>query len=147
MPLATEWSWTDTFLLGFQPMDDTHQEFVAIVNAMLTADDAAMADVVASFEDHAKAHFDQEARWMDETGFPARQCHVDEHAAVMKSVYEVRDLVAAGNIAVARRFAAELKKWFPGHADYLDSALAQWMVKKRMGGVPIVLKRDLSRTK
>lgn len=142
-PIA--WSWTDAYLLGFQPMDDTHQEFVALVNAMLTAGDTAMADVLAAFENHAQAHFDQEARWMNETDFPPTQCHIDEHNAVMKSVREVRDLVtagAAGNIDVARRLAAELKRWFPSHADYLDSALAQWMVKKSCGGVPVVLKRN-----
>lgn len=147
MNSPAEWSWSDAYLLGFKPMDDTHQEFVAIVNSMLTADDLALAGIVESFENHAKAHFDQEAKWMAETDFPASQCHLDEHNAVMKSAREVRELVTTGNVAVARRFAAELKKWFPAHADYLDSALAQWMVKKRHGGVPIVLKRDLHTSK
>jgi hemerythrin len=135
--------WTDAYLLGFRPMDDTHREFVALVDAMLVAGDEAMAELVTAFESHAEAHFDQEARWMRETSFPAMDCHVDEHDRVLKSAREVRELVVRGDTAVARRFAAELKKWFPGHADYLDSALAQWIVKKRCGGVPVVVKRDL----
>lgn len=143
MPTPNAWSWTDSYLLGFKPMDDTHQDFVALVNSILTASDSTMAACIAAFESHAQAHFDQEARWMKDTTFPAMQCHLDEHNAVLKSVREVRELVNAGDFAVARRLAAELKKWFPAHADYLDSALAQWMVKKRHGGVPVVLKRDL----
>jgi hemerythrin len=47
-------------------------------------------------------------------------------------------------VATARRFAEELTRWFPGHADYLDSALAAWMVKRRHGGKPVVLRRQIA---
>lgn len=143
MQMHVDWAWSDAYLLGFGPMDETHQEFVDIVNSMLTAEAGAMAEALAVFERHTSAHFDQEARWMEETEFPGRQCHLDEHNAVLKSLREVRALVDQGNIDVARRFAAELKKWFPAHAQYLDSAVAQWMVKRRLGGLPVVLKRNL----
>jgi hemerythrin len=46
---------------------------------------------------------------------------------------------------IARRLGRELAAWFPAHADYLDSALAQWMVKSRFGGAPVVLKRSVVR--
>ena len=65
----------------------------------------------------------------------------DEHAAVMRSVAEVRERVAQGDIAVGRSLAQELARWFPGHADYLDSALAAWMCKRQFGGKPVVLQR------
>jgi len=52
---------------------------------------------------------------------------------------QVLDLVAQGNLAIGRDFAAELERWFPGHADYLDSALAAWMCKRQFGGKPVVL--------
>ena len=32
---------------------------------------------------------------------------------------------------------------FPGHADYLYSALAQWMVKKQLGAIPVVVRKNL----
>jgi len=47
--------------------------------------------------------------------------------------------VARGDLAIGRAFAAELERWFPGHADYLDSALAAWLCKRRFGGKPVVL--------
>jgi hypothetical protein len=40
-------------------------------------------------------------------------------------------------------FAGYLFEWFPGHADYLDSALAAWMTKRRFGGKPVVLRRSV----
>ena len=139
--------WTDNFKLGHTRMDDTHQEFVQIVNLMLHCSPEEMAQHLDAFAIHGEAHFSQENAWMRESQFPATQCHVDEHDAVLKSVNEVRQLLAAGkDPAIARDLAIELAKWFPGHADYLDSALAQWLVKKSQGGVPVVLRRKMSFT-
>ena len=33
----------------------------------------------------------------------------------------------------------------PGHADYMDSALALWMVKRAHGGAPLVFRRGMSK--
>ncbi|MBS0552175.1 MAG: hemerythrin, partial [Proteobacteria bacterium] len=48
---------------------------------------------------------------------------------------------AAGNVEVGRDLARALVDWFPGHADYMDSALANWMVKRAHDGSPLVLRR------
>jgi hemerythrin len=80
---------------------------------------------------------------MTETGFPARDCHVDEHAAVLRSLEQVQALLASGDGSECRRFAQELARWFPGHADYMDAALAHWMCKRRLGGKPVVLRRRI----
>ncbi len=144
MSTAQDFTWTDAFLLGYGPMDDTHREFVDIVNGLLTCRDDELAAQMRAFIVHAEAHFGEENAWMKETAFPAADCHADEHAAVMKSALEVEPMVQGGNIAIGRAFAAELVRWFPGHADYMDASLAQWMAKRKLGGVPVVLRRNLS---
>lgn len=85
---------------------------------------------------------------MRSTGFPPRDCHVEEHAAVLASTREVRGLLQAGSrgVDLAHDFALYLFTWFPGHADYLDSALAAWMSKRAYGGKPVVLRRRLPLT-
>jgi hemerythrin-like metal-binding protein len=98
---------------------------------------------LAALRAHALDHFGQEDRWMVETEFPARECHINEHAAVLQSIDEVQALLAQGNTQICRRLTEELSQWFPGHADYLDSALAHWMCKQRLGGKPVVIRRDL----
>jgi len=135
--------WHDGLLLGYAPMDAVHEEFVHCVQALQAAPDAELPALLAQLADHAVRHFGEEDRWMEDTQFPARECHINEHAAVMKSVGEVQALLAQGNTAVCRRLAQELANWFPGHADYLDSALAHWMCKQRLGGKPVVIRRDL----
>ena len=138
-------AWTDQFLLGYGPMDTTHREFVDLVGALLAAPDAELARHLDLFADHAERHFGEEREWMLATAFPAAQCHIDEHDAVLKSVAEVRGLLAGGDhAATCRALARELARWFPGHADYMDAALSQWMAKRRMGGIPVVLRRGIA---
>lgn len=135
----------DEHLLGYGPMDDIHEEFVEIVHAMQVVADEALPALLERFAAHAEHHFGEEAAWMNLGEYPARDCHVEEHDKVMASVREVQRLVEAGDIDVARRLARALEEWFPGHATYMDSALAQWMVKRSAGGVPIVLRRKATK--
>lgn len=134
--------WTDRYLLGYTAMDDTHREFVTLVDTLLTAPDAGLAQALDAFAAHAVAHFEQEDGWMRGTDFPAADCHIDEHAKVLASVREVQQELVAGNVDLVRELAQALMNWFPGHADYMDSALAQWMVKRSHGGAPLVFRRD-----
>lgn len=135
--------WSDARKLGYAPMDRTHEVFYAVAFRLLTCGDDDAAAAIAAFEDHAVEHFGQEEAWMHESAFPAAQCHVDEHAAVLASVREVRAMLASGQAgpALLHDLAQHLFAWFPGHADYLDSALAAWMSKRQYGGQPVVLKR------
>jgi hemerythrin len=141
--MPTPFPWTDTYLLGYGPMDETHREFVDLVNALLTCDDPAFAAHLEAFARHAEAHFAEEDAWMERTDFPPKDCHIQEHAAVMHSVRQVMEIVRSGNVAEGRRLAAALADWFPGHAFHLDSALSHWMVKRSHGGKPVVLRRNV----
>lgn len=135
----------DAINLGYGPMDAIHREFDELMAQTQQDGDAELAGHLAQLGTHLRAHFDAENGWMNSSDFPARDCHIDEHAAVLASLDEVMPLVAAGDHALGRRFVAELASWFPGHADYLDSALAHWMCKQQYGGKPVVLTRRPTR--
>ena len=139
-------SWSDRLLLGFPDIDAEHREFVDCVQALQLAGADTVAQRLEAFAQHARKHFETEDRWMQDTGFPPRQCHIDEHAAVLKSVAEVQALVAAGNTGIVKSLADELARWFPGHADHLDSALAAWLCKQRWNAKPVVIRRGISAT-
>jgi hemerythrin len=144
MSTTPPFPWSDSFLLGYAPMDDTHREFVEIVDALLVAPDADFARHLGLFQTHAIEHFKQESKWMKATLFPATDCHIDEHDAVLKSVQEALDhLSNGGEVAICRSLVDELVRWFPGHADYMDAALAQWIVKQKLGGTPVVVRRGV----
>lgn len=135
--------WHDDLKLGFAPMDSIHEEFVQLVDTLLGAADEDMLHALRAVDAHSREHFGAEETWMTETDYPAAGCHRDEHAAVLASIAGVTRRVEAGDFEAGRRLARALAEWFPGHADYLDSALAHWMCKKRLGGKPVVLRRTI----
>jgi hemerythrin len=145
VPDRADLAWSDDLLLGHPAMDRTHREFVDLVQAMARSADAELARQLRVFIGHAQAHFGEEDRDMAETAFPAAACHADEHAAVLSSAHEVLARVEGGDVQLGRAFVAELARWFPSHVAHLDSALAHWLVKRRHGGAPVVVRRELVR--
>lgn len=135
--------WGDHLLMGHGPMDELHEEFVELIALLQTAEDSELPSLLQAMESHLQHHFAEEDQWMLNTGFPPRDCHIDEHAAVLKSVAEVRVKLAEGNIALCRDLTKALVDWFPGHATHLDSALAHWLSKQRFGGKPVVIRRNI----
>lgn len=133
--------WSDRYLLGHGTMDDTHREFVHLVDRLLTVTDDDLPAALQAFKAHALDHFGQENEWMARENFPGRECHEDEHAKVLTSVHEVQTLLALGEHDLVRDLAQALAHWFPAHADHMDSALAGWLVEKRHGARPLVWRR------
>lgn len=142
---SADLAWSDELLLGHPAMDRTHREFVDVVQAMAACVDAVLTSKLRVFITHAQAHFGEEDRDMAETQFPAAACHADEHAAVLSSAHEMLARVETGDVPIGRAFVAELARWFPSHVAHLNSALAHWLVKRRHGGAPVVLRRELAR--
>lgn len=133
----------DELKLGYGPLDTVHEEFLALLDTLLAAPDEEMSRALEAVQLHSREHFAQEERWMRETDFPARDCHAEEHAAVLASMEGVSRRVASTDYVTGRRLARALADWFPGHAIHLDSALAHWMCERRLGGKPVVLRRPL----
>jgi hemerythrin len=127
-------AWKRDFEFGEAAMDAAHREFVEIVSAMLSASDSDLPFTLARFREHAERHFGDEDALMGSGDYQSAQCHLDEHKAVLASVAEVQALVAKGNIDVARRLARELARWFPEHTVAMDTGLAAWAQKRRLGG-------------
>jgi hemerythrin len=132
--------WSEDFLVGYEPMDDVHREFVHLVDGLLSCQEADLYEQLAIFAQHAQTHFAEERRLMETSQFPGMQCHAQEHAAVLASVDEVLPLVKEGRIDIGRSLATEMARWFPHHADYMDSSLAQWIVQQRTGGSPVIFR-------
>lgn len=135
--------WGDHLLMGHGPMDELHEEFVELIALLQTAEDSELPSLLQAMQTHLQHHFAEEDQWMLSTAFPPRDCHIDEHAAVLKSVAEVRVKLAEGNVALCRDLTQALVDWFPGHATHLDSALAHWLSKQRFGGKPVVIRRRI----
>ncbi len=126
--------WCGDFVLDEATMDDTHREFVSLLNRVGGASDDDLLGALDNFIAHTEAHFAQEDRWMQAIAFPPLHCHQGEHANVLEVVREVRKRVADGQIHLGAVLAKAIAEWFPQHAATMDAMLAAFM--KQTGYVP-----------
>jgi hemerythrin-like metal-binding protein len=143
---APSFEWSDALLVGHGAIDESHREFVDVVSALEQCTTRTAASCLVAVQEHLLSHFELEEAWMERLDFPATECHVDEHRKVFEAVRKVTDLAAVGEVDLSdvKRLAKALVDWLPGHADYMDSALATWISKKTHGGSPVVVRRDLA---
>lgn len=142
---AAGFVWTDDYALGHPSMDDTHHEFVECVDTLLTTADANLAAALEAFAEHACRHFGEEDDAMRDTAYGSAGCHIDEHAAVLRSLDAVRAALAEGRPQVVRAFASALADWFPEHVRVMDMGLARWLIQRQLGAAPVVIRRHLQR--
>lgn len=116
--------WNEAFVLNNARMDQTHVEFVDLLNELGEVSDDALAAGLERLLTHTQAHFDQEDRWMKRTNFAPVNCHTTEHANVMEVIGEVLRRVTGGDVEIGRRLVQELGPWFANHAETMDAALA-----------------------
>jgi hemerythrin-like metal-binding protein len=144
MVISQDIAWSDQWLVGHQKLDEDHQDIVNIIRRMQAAPIDELDNILSQFEICARSHFETENMLMAASEFPPRQCHIDEHDAVLKSVAEVRTLLSQGLNPVGHKLVIELAKWFPAHIIHLDSALSHWLSKQQVGGKPVVIRRSLN---
>jgi hemerythrin len=139
--VPASFAWHDDYALGHQTMDETHHEFVACVYTLLTTSDDNLENALEAFAEHAHRHFGDEDSAMRETAYGSAGCHIDEHAAVLRSLDDVRVMLAEGRTEVVRSFARALADWFPEHVRVMDQGLARWLIQQQLGASPVVIRR------
>ena len=128
-----EWN-DDQYLLGVEEMDETHREFVVLVNALEGVRGDAFAAAFAQLLSHTKAHFANEDQLMEQSGFAATTEHRGEHRRVLADLERLYGRVAKGSHALARAYIKEIPDWFRTHAATMDSALAAHLKTVKTGG-------------
>jgi hemerythrin-like metal-binding protein len=113
--------WTDSLMLDLPQMDNTHKEFVALLDQVVNASDAALLPLWQDLITHTDAHFAREDSWMKDTKFASSNCHSTQHKIVLQVM---REGGVRGDLSVVRQMADELGMWFPQHAQAMDAALA-----------------------
>jgi hemerythrin-like metal-binding protein len=116
--------WSDTLHLGQPVMDETHQEFVELLNRFGAAADSDRLARLDEFIAHTEAHFRQEEAWMERMQFPPLGCHRTEHEGVLEVMREVRKRIAGGESHYGAVLAKAIAEWFPLHAQSMDTVLA-----------------------
>lgn len=115
--------------LNHPEIDRTHQEFVELLaDAQAAWNDDPGAGAMDRFEGlivHTVAHFGQEDRWLQATGFSADNCHTQQHEMVLRVMREALRLAREGiDCQPLAVLLGELAIWFPQHVEMMDAGLA-----------------------
>jgi hemerythrin-like metal-binding protein len=123
-------SWGDELVLGDARTDQTHQEFVDLVNATTAAAPELKLATYQRLLAHTVDHFEQEERWMRACGIPEDFCHFGQHAGVLQVMKEVERRAQAGEMEFIPSMIEALVEWFPGHASSMDAGLVSYLHDK-----------------
>jgi len=119
-----EWD-EQRFRLGVDAMDDTHYEFVELVNETERASSASFPRLFDTLVEHTRDHFERERKLMIKSRFPALSEHCGDHERVLGELDKFNLRVHRGLIAFGRSYIRDsMASWFPLHAATMDSALA-----------------------
>ena len=124
-PFAAGLSWSNELHTGDERMDNTHEEFVTMLNALLKTPPSEQLNLYRQFLSHTVEHFAQEDRWMVATGFSEDNCHAGQHATILETMRAVETHYVQGDPDIISRLAEALAEWFPQHAATMDAGLAQ----------------------
>jgi hemerythrin len=125
-------TWTDALALQQPQIDQTHQEFVALLNELAVALQTS-GDPLPVYREllaHTETHFAMEEGFMAATGFAADNCHSKQHAMVLDVMRQVlTHAQTLQDLDPLRNLLPELVNWFPAHAEMMDAALVYHMAQ------------------
>lgn len=127
-PLVNLLQWDDALLLRVPPIDDDHQDIVAVLGTVVTAGDSELLPRWSALISTMQAHFEMEDSWMRRTGFAANNCHSSQHAIILRILREGEARGHAGELAVIRQMADELGQWLPQHVQSMDMSMVAHFV-------------------
>ena len=129
--------------LGEETLDRDHEELHALITRLLGASADDMVPALDALRAHAAQHFAMEDEHLRDMKDGNSKCHLDEHANVLKSFDEVREvLVGAAHPPemkqrVVQSLSVELLDWLPHHVQEMDAGVATYRAKQRFGGAPV----------
>ena len=121
---ASGLNWVPQLETGDPRMDHTHEEFVTMLNQLLSTPQDQQLPLYREFLDHTVAHFAQEERRMLATGFSEDNCHASHHATILETMRAVIPHYEGEDPEIITRLAEALVEWFPQHAASMDAGLA-----------------------
>jgi hemerythrin len=133
----------DELTLGDPVLDREHADLQRLIDAFRQAPPAEALAALDALRAHAAIHFGQEDGDLRRLGGANATCHLDEHAAVLRSLDEVRAVLERPRppADLTARLATELTRWLPEHVQAMDASIASVRTRERFGGAPVLITR------
>jgi hemerythrin-like metal-binding protein len=130
-------SWSSKYSMGIPDIDTQHKKLVAMLNELFKAMQRGEADkslgaLLESLIAYTEQHFTYEEGHMRRSGYRALAAHIEEHRALTRKVYALRDDFRAGRITISIQLTSFLKDWLQQHILRSDSQYARTFTAARV---------------
>ncbi len=117
-------------VLNVAQMDQTHQEFLLQLAALIAASDAEFPALFQELINHTRRHFTEEGQLMRESKYKGLPEHESEHHRVLGELLQLNRSLKRGRLQLVRAYVREgLPEWFESHLAMMDSALSMHVTK------------------
>lgn len=118
---------TENLTLNVASMDETHDDFLHLLDAAKAAKGSGFLERFSALIEHTESHFEMEAELMRSHGFYGLQEHLDEHDNLlgeMRFFFEKAKKMPAFGLAYINDYAYDK---FKRHIINIDSQLAMFL--------------------
>jgi hemerythrin len=129
--------WSHRYSVDVRDVDEQHQHFMDIVNALYEAMERdegpqVLGKTLDALFEHADAHFKLEQKYMRECRYPETDRHVAEHDEFRQIVGRLRDKAQVEDPKMFTvRLAAFLRDWLVDHVQKEDKRLFEYRASVR----------------
>lgn len=129
--------WSHRYSVDVRDVDEQHQHFMDIVNALYEAMDRGegpqvLGKTLTALSEHAEAHFKLEQKYMRECRYPETDRHVAEHDEFRQIVDRLREKSQVEDPKMFTvRLAAFLRDWLVDHVQKEDKRLFEYRASVR----------------
>ena len=112
-------SWNNKFLLDIPELDQQHQKFFEIFDAITKEANAdspeKMESIIIELEKYLEYHFQTEERLMKEAGYQGLNDHIAQHKQFISRINEMKLELDYMNPMLFDKITVFIKKWFIVH--------------------------------
>jgi hemerythrin len=135
------------FSSGDTQLDADHRNIQNAIDVLCSAGDSARISALDELRKVVASHFETEDIDLQRMGDGNAKCHIDEHAAVLVSLDDVRIALVSRErdeefkSNLVSRLGTQLLQWLPMHVREMDTSLVKYRIAQRFGGAPVNLVR------
>lgn len=116
----------DNLKVGVDAIDQRHEEFYALFEALKTAGDSEFLKAFDAVILHTQGHFSEEEADMALIDYPNKAEHIQEHQKALEEMNYFREKAVSGRLIFAKAYVKDrLGEWFRNHLLNMDSDLAR----------------------
>lgn len=115
---------------GLKKLDDCYSQIFGHSSQLLLCSDNAAPELYRIMLTELEQVFAHEQVLMEQSDFPAIQCHVEQHARALRGLHRLYPAIMCGDHAKARVVGGQLlADWLSMHIETQDTALVIWITQ------------------